>query len=97
MIIALALIAMAPADAAAQAPEDPDVMICRSVPTIGSRLARQRRCATRAQWEENARNERRSTEDAQLSQTQPQGMTPGDRGAAAGRYVAPPARGNTPR
>ncbi|TMJ18663.1 MAG: hypothetical protein E6G92_02145 [Alphaproteobacteria bacterium] len=93
MFLVLALIAAEPATAASP---DPNEMICRSVGTIGSRLARQRRCATRAEWEENRRNERRSTEDAQIGQTNPQGLTPGDRGAAAGRYVAPPARGNVP-
>jgi hypothetical protein len=93
MFLVLALIAAEPASTAAP---DPNEMICRSVGAIGSRLARQRRCATRAQWEENARNERRSTEDAQLGQTNPQGFNPGERGASAGRYVAPPARGATP-
>jgi hypothetical protein len=93
MFLVLALIAAEPATAAAP---DPNEMICRSVGTIGSRLARQRRCATRAEWEENRRNERRSTEDAQLGQTNPQGMSPGDRAVGAGRYVAGPARGGSP-
>lgn len=96
MILILAMMAAEPATAAASANPDPNEMICRSVRTIGSRLGRERRCATRAQWEEQARNERRSTEDAQLGQVNPQGMNPGERASGAGRYVAPPARGGTP-
>ena len=97
MILILALLAAEPTTAATQSTENPDEMICRSVARIGSRLGRERRCLTRAEWEADRLNNRRSTEDAQTGQTQPQGMSPGDRGAAAGRYVAPPARGNTPR
>jgi hypothetical protein len=96
MLLVLALIAAEPAVTAATPAEDPNEMICRSIRKIGSRLARERRCLTRLQWEEDLANQRRSAEDAQTGQTQPQGFSPGDRGAAAGRYVAPPARGGRP-
>jgi len=94
MILILALMAAEPASSAAT--PDPNEMVCRSVRSIGSRLARERRCLTRAQWEEDRLNNRRSTEDAQMGQLNPQGMNPGERAVGAGRYVAPPARGGTP-
>jgi hypothetical protein len=97
MMLVLALLAAEPATTAATSAGDPNETICRSVTRVGSRLARERRCLTRAEWEADRLNNRRSAEDAQTGQTQPQGFTPGDRGAAAGRYVAPPARGNVPR
>jgi len=96
MILVIALIAASPPAAETPAVQNPDEMVCVSVREIGSRLGRQRRCLTRAQWEEDRRNQRRSTEDAQLGQINPQGFNPGERGAAAGRYVAPPARGGQP-
>lgn len=95
MFLVLALIAAEPTTAATQI-ENPDEMICHSVARVGSRLSRERRCLTRAEWEADRMNNRRSTEDAQTGQTNPQGFTPGDRAAAAGRYIAPPARGNVP-
>ena len=96
MILVIALVAAQAAAAEAPSAGDPNEVICRSMPTIGSRLARQRRCATRAEWEEIARNDRRDTEDGQLGQVNPQGMTPGNRADAAGRYIPTVARGNVP-
>jgi len=90
----LALIASpAAAEGTPSSTPDPNEMICRSVPQLGSRLARERRCATRAQWAEDQRNSRIATENGQNQQVNPQLMTPGERAAAAGRYLAAPGRG----
>ena len=48
---------------------DPNEMICRSQATVGSRLARQRVCATRQQWLDQARADRNLTEKAQTNRT----------------------------
>ncbi|HYJ53511.1 MAG TPA: hypothetical protein VEW04_10115 [Allosphingosinicella sp.] len=96
MLLVIALIAAEPAIAEAPAVQNPDEMVCVSVRQVGSRLGRERRCLTRAQWAEDRANQRRNTEDAQTGQTNPQGMNPGERGLIGGRYVAPPARGGRP-
>jgi hypothetical protein len=70
-------------------------MICRSVSRVGSRLARERRCLTRAQWEEDRASQRRNTEDAQTGQTQPTLLTPGERAAVGHRYLPAVAGGPT--
>jgi len=59
----------APRHAAATGGLDPNEVICRSEPTPGSRLRGVRRCATRAQWLEQARLERQYVEKAQTSRT----------------------------
>ena len=46
---------------------DPNQLICRSQSTIGSRLARQRVCATRQQWLDQSRADRNLTEKAQTN------------------------------
>jgi invasion protein IalB len=48
---------------------DPNEMICRSQAAIGSRLNRQRVCATRQQWLDQSRADRLLTEKAQTSRT----------------------------
>ena len=52
----LALLAAAPAGAAAPKPGepgwDPDRQICKSRPVVGSRLKRVRECASAQQWQE---------------------------------------------
>jgi len=73
---------------------DPNEVICRTVRATGSRLALSRRCATRAQWLEDERQQRAQAAERQIRQTQPTCMTPGERGTVMGRYVAAPARGN---
>ncbi|HEV2818184.1 MAG TPA: hypothetical protein VGW40_13305 [Allosphingosinicella sp.] len=75
-LAATAVFAQPPAPAPAQhsAPTgavndglDPNEMICRSQATVGSRLGRQRVCATRQQWLEQARADRLYTEKAQTN------------------------------
>ena len=48
---------------------DPNEMICRSEAEPGSRLRAQRRCATRAQWAEQIRQDRQYAERAQTNRT----------------------------
>ncbi|HEV2816869.1 MAG TPA: hypothetical protein VGW40_06570 [Allosphingosinicella sp.] len=79
-----------------QAGADPNEVVCRTVSATGSRLAQSRRCATRAQWTEDERQQRAQLQERTLRQTNPTAMNPGARGAAFGRYVSPAARGGTP-
>lgn len=44
---------------------DPNEKICRTEAVIGSRLAKHRICATRAEWEERNRQDRAAVEQAQ--------------------------------
>lgn len=53
------------ADAGPNSGPDPNQMICRSQATLGSRLARQRVCATRQQWLDQRRADRDLAEKAQ--------------------------------
>jgi len=97
---ALLILALPAATAAVAADQpqtgfDPNEVVCRSVAATGSRLARSRRCATRAQWAEDDRAQRAQFSERTLRQTNPQGMNPGERGAAFGRYVSPAARGGS--
>ena len=58
MIILLALLAGAdPAPPAAHPVADPNKIICRDIGQTGSRLARNRICMTRAQWDERERRD----------------------------------------
>jgi hypothetical protein len=69
LIAATSLIAI-PAPGVAQAPassaaSDPNEKICENIVSIGSRLAKKRVCATRADWEERRRLDRQAVEQAQ--------------------------------
>ena len=60
----------APAPVSAQAPPssptaDPYEKVCENLTAIGSRLAKKRVCATRAEWEERRRLDREAVESAQ--------------------------------
>jgi len=44
---------------------DPNRLICRSMPVIGSLAARRRQCFTRAQWERIAQGAQKQTVDLQ--------------------------------
>jgi hypothetical protein len=95
LILILATLATTPAFAEPQTPTttvraglDPNERTCRTVHQVGSRLARTRQCATRAQWVEILAIERRQARDIQRQGNQPQCMSPGERAAAAGRYNA---------
>jgi len=49
--------------------QDPNEMICRSQAALGSRLARQRVCATRQQWIDQRLADRNLAEKAQTNRT----------------------------
>lgn len=69
-ITALSLLAF-PGPALAQvarpnsAAADPNEKICENIIPVGSRLAKKRVCATRAEWEERRRLDRQAVEQAQ--------------------------------
>jgi hypothetical protein len=70
LIAALSLIAIpaplfAQAAPASSAAGDPNERICESIIPVGTRLAKKRVCATRAEWEERRRLDRQAVEQAQ--------------------------------
>ena len=69
LVIVVATPAMAATPSAAQqqssTASDPNEKICESLPVIGSRLAKKRVCATRAEWEEQRRQDRQAVEQIQ--------------------------------
>lgn len=70
-LLALSLAATVPMAAPAAAPTqpktayDPNERVCESIPELGSRLAKRRVCATRAEWEERKRQDRQAIEQIQ--------------------------------
>jgi len=87
-ILALALGASTAAVAETSTPGlDPNDVICRTVSATGSRLARSRRCATRAQWAEDEREQRAVHSERTLRQVNPQNMSAAERAFANGRSV----------
>ena len=79
LAVALMIVALpAHALAAAQAPQTPppqqngarsnhNEVVCEKIETIGSRLGSKRVCLTRAQWAERRRDDRATTEKAQIA------------------------------
>ena len=65
LLLAIAATPPAPAQTQAKAGYDPNEKVCESIPVIGSRLARKRVCATRAEWEEKKRLDREAVDQAQ--------------------------------
>jgi hypothetical protein len=68
LVVVLALAVTAPAEtvaAPAANATDPNEKICENMTQIGSRLAKKRVCATRAEWEERRRLDRQAVEQAQ--------------------------------
>lgn len=72
-LFALAIVAVIPATAAtpsavqqqSSTASDANEKICESISVIGSRLAKKRVCATRAEWEEQRRQDRQAMEQIQ--------------------------------
>ena len=94
LILILATLAATPAFAEPQTPTttarsgfNPNERTCRTVRQVGSRLARTRQCATRAQWVEILATERRQAQETLRQGTQPQCLNIGERSAIAGRYA----------
>ncbi len=50
---------------------DPNEKVCEDITQTGSRLGTKRYCATRSQWEDNKRQDRESTEKAQVMSCMP--------------------------
>jgi hypothetical protein len=50
-----------------KAAADPNARICEDIVQTGSRIVTKRFCATRAEWEDNKRQDREAVEKAQLS------------------------------
>jgi hypothetical protein len=50
---------------------DPNEMICRTEPVLGSRLAKRRNCMTRAQWSERQASDRALVERTQMTPCMP--------------------------
>ena len=66
ILLAVPTSAQVPADTSKTGPNnDPDQIVCVSERQVGSRLARQRVCRTRAEWDEHRRQYRNSVERAQ--------------------------------
>ena len=67
-LVALAIIATAQTETVALpalSANDPNEKICENIVPVGTRLARKRVCATRAEWEERRRLDRQAVEQAQ--------------------------------
>jgi hypothetical protein len=58
---------------------DRNEKICESIAAIGSRLAKKRVCATRAEWEEKKRLDREAVDQAQRLLPGPCQITPASR------------------
>lgn len=58
---------------------DRDEKICETIAAIGSRLAKKRVCATRAEWEEKKRLDRQAVDQAQRLIGGPCQITPASR------------------
>jgi hypothetical protein len=72
--LALSLPAASPAQAMAgeknapqAAGEDPNQKVCENITLVGSRLAKKRVCATRAEWADRKLQDRQAVEKAQTS------------------------------
>ena len=71
-LMILAAVSMVPATssmptlAQSQAPSlNPNEKVCESLTMVGSRLAKKRVCATRAEWEERKRQDRQAVDQIQ--------------------------------
>jgi len=64
-LIAIPAPVFAQAAPASSAAGDPNEKICENIIPVGSRLAKKRVCATRAEWEERRRLDRQAVEQAQ--------------------------------
>ena len=81
-LIALAMAGPAPAETAISpvaGTANPEEKICESIVPLGSRLAKKRVCATRAEWDERRRLDREAVEQAQKMIGGPCQTTPSGR------------------
>lgn len=90
-VLTFAMIASTPLPALADTstPQlDPNEVICRTERATGSRVALSRRCATRAQWLEDRRQQQAQAQERQQRQINPTCMTSAERLRSAGRYAS---------
>lgn len=82
LVIAAVLAIPAASRVSAQVPTqslDPNEKVCEIIPVIGSRLAKKRVCATRAEWEDRKRQDRQAVDQMQKQIVGPCQYTPGSR------------------
>jgi hypothetical protein len=58
---------------------DPNERVCENLTMVGSRLAKKRVCATRAEWEERRREDRQAVDQIQKQIVGPCQVTPGSK------------------
>jgi len=68
LLLALGVVLSSATAVMAQAPRNPNDVLCRSSGDTGSRLARSRVCMTRAEWAEIRRTSRQAIDRAQTRQ-----------------------------
>ena len=81
-LVALAMMAPAPVETAVSpvaSIANPNEKVCESIVPLGSRLAKKKVCATRAEWEERRRLDREAVEQAQKQIGGPCQTTPSGR------------------
>ena len=70
ILLGVAASCAAPTVAMAAAPQgsgkDPNRMVCRTEPVVGSRLAKTQRCMTASEWAEQKRLDRQQVEKSQM-------------------------------
>ncbi|MEA3004083.1 MAG: hypothetical protein QOH81_2871 [Sphingomonadales bacterium] len=73
LLLALVLIPSVALAAGEKQDKKRDGLICREMGETGSRLGTKRVCMSREQWEQNRRDAREATEQAQSRQWNPKG------------------------
>lgn len=68
LLLALGVVLSSATAVMAQAPRNPNDVLCRNSGDTGSRLARSRVCMTRAEWAEIRRTSRQAIDRAQTRQ-----------------------------
>ena len=90
LLTSVSLVVMALSTPAQSAPapsangkSNPNERVCERIPTIGSRVAAKRVCATRAEWDEKRKLDREAVDQAQRSANGPCNSTLTHTGAPA--------------
>lgn len=66
-VAAMATPALGQSSPQTHAPRDPNEKVCETVTEVGSRLATQKVCATRAEWAEKRKQDRETIDQVQRS------------------------------
>jgi hypothetical protein len=75
----VSLVALTLSAAVQTAALDPNEKVCENLTVVGSRLAKKRVCATRAEWEDRRRQDRQAVDQIQKQIVGPCQVTPGSR------------------